>query len=141
MSKSKVFLAILLLISNGYAFAASSQPACPTPDAIQGQGLSSAYLSQINQKNYVVSQHSQYGTNKKWVVAVGAFEASSEDDAIDQGQLALRNLSLMSDPVYDSVNDRWTCVYSAKSPRDRKSYMAVAVTPVPADAGFIINII
>lgn len=123
MLKSRIINLFGALVIAGSASAAHQDPdmgACPSVEAIQSEGLT--MVQSIYQNGFLTYHQSEYDTDKPWIFVVGIFEAESEDEALDQGNEALVNLSGNPGPTPDDENNT-ICFYDIDD-----EHIAVAVT-------------
>lgn len=125
----RLLTSIMVLSMYSQAFAMPQKPAtCPHAALIKSFGL--AYTD-FEEGTYSVFQINNYGTRNLWGFGIGDINASSPQEALSIGYIALASLSGTPLPIAIPSDNIWACFYSNNS-----GLISVAFTPIPVAAHF-----
>ncbi|KTD18738.1 hemin binding protein Hbp [Legionella lansingensis] len=105
--ESKLIAFAGALVIAGSSFAFKTPPTCPSIADIKVEGLSNA--EKLMEHLYFGYQISNYKSDMTWIFAAGPFEGDSEEEALEEGNKALRYLS--GSPAAEPDQGGWVCLY------------------------------
>lgn len=109
--KSRFIAFVSALVISGFSFAFENPSACPDANLIKSTRM--ALAKELLRDMYLTYNLSQYGTKSSWLFAMGPIPAESAEEAVDEGNKILVNLS--GNPVPQKDEDEiWTCAYNMR---------------------------
>lgn len=125
MKRIVVCMTLLLSINISSQLWASSEPKCPSVEAIKKSQFNVVKPGLSESSWTVMQQNNKYDTNITWDFYVNIFEAANENIALKMATEELQSLYFYGGPFGE--NNTWSCQYANGS-----NNVLIAISPTGA---------